>query len=117
MVLSRVSHEDAHLNSLRKIDPTAVRRAIDSLQDELADAVAERGVPFSVEPFPDESDDDLFAVLRSLGVPGEQERIWRLYDSPERIRAEIAELLSKSSYRVLLNPLTREIKFLYNEES
>ncbi|MDA3950155.1 MAG: hypothetical protein PF508_13170 [Spirochaeta sp.] len=117
LVLSRVSHEDAHLNSLRRIDPTAVRHAITTLRGELADMVAERGVPFSIAPFPDRAAEDVYAVLRSLGIPDERDRVWHLYDSPERIRTEIAELLVGSSYGFLLNPLTREIRFLYNEES
>lgn len=121
LVLSRVSHEDAHLNSLRRIDPTAMGRAVNALRGELAEMVADRGIPFSVTrisgQFVDRTDEDVYAVLRSLGVPDEPERVWRLYDSPEHVRQEIAALLVGSAYRFLLNPLTREIRFLYNDES
>ncbi|MFW5643562.1 MAG: hypothetical protein ACOCYQ_05995 [Alkalispirochaeta sp.] len=124
-MLSRLSSPDAQLNSLRAIESAAVRRAVETLRDELSGRIASRGIPYSITSTSGRAD-EVHAVFRSLGVPGGtafeadhgvEHEVWYLFGSPVAISRELGDIFDGSRYNYAIHPLNRTITIIYNEEN
>jgi hypothetical protein len=123
--LSRISSEDAQLNSLREIQGQTLRHAVTAIREELSDAIASRGIPYRVERSGG-SRDEIFAVFRSLGIPAVEPEdpvsdvfpeVWLLFGPPATISRELGDILDGSGYGHAMHPLNRTITIIYNEEN
>lgn len=124
--LSRVSSIDAQLNSLRRIDPSIIARAVDALREKAAGEFAIRGIPYRIE-YPDgtggdgENRDDgeevrelIDAVFHSIGTPIDTAGIWQLHAPPDAVGGSLETILVDSPFDFSINPLTRDIRIIYN---
>jgi hypothetical protein len=111
-VLSTLSHGDAWLNSLRRIDVAGIERAVGALKEELAESIAGRGLTYILEYSDEGSRDEQYAVLRSLGFPGDETEMWYIPLPPVLLRNRIAGLLDGYDHEFILNPATRSGRFI-----
>jgi len=123
--LSRLSSEDAQLNSLREISGRTLQYAVATLGEELSEEIASRGIPYRIARSGG-SRDELHAVLRSLGIPqrdtggfdsGDFPEVWLLFGSPGTISRRLGDILDGSGYEHGMHPLHRTITITYNEEN
>ncbi len=115
-VLSSLSHRDAALNSLRRIPPDSLERAILSLRGQLTMTIARRGLPYYFEYSEDTRSDEQYSVLRSLGMPGVGEQMWYIPFPPVPLQNRMSQLLIGSDYDFVLNPATRFGRFIYRDK-
>jgi len=112
--LSRVSSADAAVNSLYAVDPTVYRRVLGALDRGWQRRVASEGLLYRVASLPDgAARDDALRVLDHLGVRNGGGQ-WAFFDTPPMIAGELQRILDGSGYGFSLDPLTGEIRIVYN---
>lgn len=102
-VFSGVSTLDAELASLYRFPREALQRATDRVRFEMDRLARRRGIPYSLEIFPDGGGNDgelLEAVLHSLGSPGETPDRWWLFLPPHEAELYLREHLEEAGYAV-----------------
>jgi hypothetical protein len=115
--LSRVSSADAAVNSLYAVGPELYGRMLAALDRGWQRRVASVGLLYRVVSLPDgEARGDVLRVLEYLGVQNGSDQ-WLMYDTPPMIARELRRILVGSDYGFSLDPLTGEIRIVYNDNT
>jgi hypothetical protein len=115
--LSRVSASDAVINSLLAIESQVFRTVLLSLDKAWQRDLVTDGLSYFVAEMPEgDPSVDVQHVLDHLTVPVDGNRR-RGFDTPPMIARELQRYLVGSPYGFSLNPLTGEIRIVYNDST
>jgi hypothetical protein len=115
--LSRVTALDAVINSLLAIEPEVYRQVLRSLDETWQADLRTKGLSYFVAELPaGHRGADAVRVLEllSVNVDGYQRRG---FDTPPMIARELHRYLADSPYGFSLDPLTGEIRIVYNGDT
>ncbi len=98
-VFSSLSYGDAALNSLYRVNPRSLQRVVFELRRRAADEIGSTGLTYRI--YFDRNGDATvqYAVMRSIGIPGESDNLWYIHRSPGDAEQRIMDALKGGPYR------------------